>query len=114
MAVIKSVDILNNSNNQQKNQATDPVRLNRQKRPTLTSDALAQLNSKENKVGNPYQEQTPAATVSISKMGYNLMKKAIADSGREFKIAKLVMPKVVPEITNRFTNIYRRMVDIFA
>lgn len=120
MSVIKSVDILTNSNKQNHNtNQSSETKIFKQGKNKLSSQQLAQVNNNISlNNSNLIKEQNnPAATVSISRSGYNLMLRSIErlkESGKEFQIAKLVIPKSMRTSENTITNFYRKMIDIFA
>ena len=119
MSVIKGIDILDNSSKQnsfsKQNLETKGLKPGRNK---LSSQQLAAVNKNSlTNIALPKEPSNPAAIVSISRSGYNLMLKSIEklkESGKDFQIAKLIVPRNIPSLNNHITNLYRKMVDIFA
>lgn len=120
MSIIKGIDVLagnSNKSNHSSNKSSEPQSLKRGK-TKLSAQQLAQVN--RNSIANTLlakEQANPAATVSISRSGYNLMLKSLEklkEAGKDFQIAKLVIPRNIVSSENRIANLYRKMIDIFA
>lgn len=120
MGLIKNIDILTGNSSKSNNQSNKSPELQNLKRgkSKLSAQQLAQVN--KNSLSNNFlanEVANPAATVTISRSGYNLMLKSMEKlkaAGKDFQIAKLVVPRSISSNENSITNLYRKMIDIFA